>query len=105
MIEGTDNYLLAPGNPSCVEQEDAVRRIWLRQHGLCWRAHFHSFISESLIALIGSRQFEGIGDVCLALGYARDDIGAADPMCFGQVGLRPLRGVVGGRVIKTDDVF
>ena len=33
-----------------------------------------------------------------------DDVGAADPVGFGEVGRGPLRGVVGVRVVEADDV-
>ena len=40
----------------------------------------------------------------LALFYAGDDVGAAEPVGLGEVGGGPLRGVVGVGVVEADDV-
>ncbi len=37
--------------------------------------------------------------------YGGDDIGAAHPVGFRKVGLRPLRRMVGMRVVETDDIL
>src|SRR6185312_17544074 len=39
------------------------------------------------------------------LFHAGDYIGAAEPVGFGKIGLRPLCRVIGMRVIEADDVF
>src|SRR4029077_11055645 len=36
---------------------------------------------------------------------SRDHVRTAEPVGFGEVGLRPLRGMVGVRVVEADDVF
>jgi hypothetical protein len=67
--------------------------------------NFYMFIDEALVILVGAGEFEGIGDNGLAFFHARDDVGAADPMGFGVVGLRPSRGMIRVGMIKADDVF
>ncbi len=46
-----------------------------------------------------------MGGIRFALSHPGDHVGTPDPVCFGQVGLRPLRGVIRVRMIKADDVF
>ena len=40
----------------------------------------------------------------LPLATGGDDVGAAEPVGFGEVGGRPLGGVVGVGVVEADDV-
>jgi hypothetical protein len=67
--------------------------------------HFYVFVHQLFVIFIASRELEGICQDCFALLNAGDDVGAAEPVGFGQVGLRPLRRVVGMRVVEADDVF
>src|SRR2546425_11051466 len=41
----------------------------------------------------------------LCLFYAGDDVGAAEPVGLGEVGLGPLGGVVGMGMVEADDVL
>ena len=57
-----------------------------------------------LVFLGGAGEEEGVGDGGFALGNGGDDVGAAQPVGFGKVGERPLRGVVGVGVVEAGDV-
>src|SRR5262249_3611418 len=50
-------------------------------------------------------EFKGISQHGSAFLYAGDDIRTADPMGFGVIGGRPLRRVIGMRMVEADDVF
>ena len=67
--------------------------------------HFDVLVHQLFVTFIASRELEGICQYCFARVNAGDDVGAAEPVGFGQVGLRPLRRVVGMRVVEADDVF
>src|SRR5262245_29200986 len=67
--------------------------------------YFNSFIHQLLIALIRACQFEGICQHRFAFFHAGDHIRAAEPVGFGEVGLRPLRRMIGVRMVKADDVL
>ena len=62
-------------------------------------------IHQLLVALICPGQLEGIRGYCLTLLYAGDHIGAAEPVGFLQVGLRPAGGMVGMGMIEADNLF
>ena len=59
---------------------------------------------EALVVFGGAGEEEGVGGVALPFGDGGDDVGAAEPVGFGEVGRRPLRGVVGVGVVEADDV-
>jgi hypothetical protein len=67
--------------------------------------HFDFFVDEGLVGFEGAGEFEGVGEIGFALGDAGDDVRTADPVGFFEVGLRPLRGVVGVGMVEADDVF
>src|SRR6185369_12203240 len=73
-----------------------------------WRAESfpdqYGFQLKVLVFFAGAGEEEGVGHGGFALRYFGDDVGAAEPVSFGQIGGRPLRGVVGVRVIKACDV-
>src|ERR1700722_4986748 len=64
----------------------------------------NGFVLKLFVVLTGAAQEEGVGKGSFALLDAGDDVGAAEPMGFGEVGLGPLRGVIGVRVVEADDV-
>ena len=66
---------------------------------------FDFIVDELLVALVGSGKFERIRNRRLALFHAGDDVGAAEPVGFGQIGLRPAGGMVGVGMVEADDVF
>ena len=57
-----------------------------------------------LVFFGGAGEQKGVGDRGLALGDCGDDIGAAEPVRFGEVGGGPLRGVVGVGVVEAGDL-
>src|SRR6266478_454700 len=67
--------------------------------------NFNLLIRQLLIILVCAGQFERISQRSLALFDAGDDVGAAKPVGFSEVGGRPLRGVVGMGVVEADDVL
>ena len=73
-----------------------------REDGLI---HLNLLMHERLIRLIGARELEGISVVRLSARDPRDDVGTGDPVCFSEIGRRPLCGMVGVGVVKADDIF
>src|SRR5579864_2462185 len=67
--------------------------------------YFDLFVRKFLIDLVAARQFERIRHCGFAFFHAGDYVGAAEPVCFGEISLRPARGMVGMRVIEPDNVF
>src|SRR5713226_4242369 len=67
--------------------------------------YFDLLIFELLIVLIASRQFKRIRQHAPTLLHAGDHVGAAEPVRFGEIGLRPARGMVRMRVVEADDVL
>src|SRR5580698_3441748 len=63
------------------------------------------FIYKLFVILLGSGQFERIGDRSFSFFHASDYVGAADPVSFGEVGLGPLCRVIGMRMVEADNVF
>src|SRR5215472_6031967 len=59
---------------------------------------------EALVVFGGAGEEEGVGVGGVAYGDGGDDVGAAEPVGFGEVGVGPLRGVVGVGVVEADDV-
>ena len=66
---------------------------------------FNFFVEEALVVLVGAGEFERVGDGRLTLFHAGDDVGAADPVGLGEVGRRPLGGMVGMGMIEAHDVL
>src|SRR5579871_1892171 len=66
---------------------------------------FNFFVDELFVGFVGSGQLERVRDVGFALGDARDHVRTADPVGFREIGWRPLRGMIGVRVVEADDVF
>ncbi len=62
------------------------------------------FVVEFFVVFGGAGEQEGVGRCGLAFFDAGDDVGAADPVGFGEVGRRPLGRVVGVGVVEADDV-
>ena len=60
---------------------------------------------EALVFFGAAGEEEGVGDGGFSLDDLGDDVAAAEPMGFGQVGCGPLCGVVGGGMVEADDVF
>src|SRR5215467_5399581 len=87
------------GNVAGVYDESQCQKLLFGLEIVDWFSH------KFLVRLVGSRKFERIRDRRLALLHARDHVRAAEPMRFGEIGLRPLRGMVGVRMVEADDVF
>src|SRR5579864_2256784 len=62
-------------------------------------------IRERLVSFIAARELKRVRDVRFALGNTRNDVRAADPMRFLEIGLRPLRRMIGMGMIEADDVL
>src|SRR5579864_2337299 len=69
------------------------------------RSYIDWLIRERLVSFIGARKLKRVRHVRFALGHTRNDVRAADPVRFLEVGLRPLRGMIGMGVIEADDVL
>src|SRR3954470_7571179 len=70
-------------------------------------ARLHSqnlLVHELFVFFRAAGESEGIRHVRFALGDTGDDVGAADPMGFGEIGLRPAWRMVGMGVVKADNV-
>jgi|GEM_PF-3824594 len=59
---------------------------------------------EGFVVFAGAGEEEAVGDLCGALLDGGDDVGAAEPVGFGEVGGRPLGGVVRVGVVEAYDV-
>src|ERR1700751_4233351 len=68
-------------------------------------AHFNLLIGQALVALLRPRQLKCVRDRSLPLLYGRDHVRAADPVRLFVIGLRPLGGVIGVRVVEAYDVL
>src|ERR1700679_1673161 len=64
----------------------------------------NGLVHELFVVFAGAAQQERVGECGFSLLDAGDDVRAAEPVGFGEVGLGPLRGMVGVRVVKADDV-
>ena len=71
------------------------------------RIHATSIFSSTklLVRFVCPREFERVRDGGLSFFDGGDDVGTADPVGFGEIGLGPLRGMVGVGVVETDDVL
>jgi hypothetical protein len=69
------------------------------------RDYFYFLVDEGFVGFEGAGQLEGVGEVGFAGGDAGDDVGAANPVGFFEVGLGPLGGVVRVGVVEADDVL
>ncbi len=67
--------------------------------------YIDGFINQFFVAFVSACEFKGVREHSFAFFHAGDDIRAAEPVGFIEVGLRPLRWVVRMGVIKADDVF
>ena len=65
-------------------------------------------VGEGFVFFAGAGEEEAVGDLGGAGGLVAvdggDDVGAAEPVGFGEVGGGPLGGVVGVGVVEADDV-
>ena len=61
-------------------------------------------MNEGFVFFAGADEEEAVGDLGGAVGDGGDDVGAAEPVGFGEVGGGPLGGVVGVGVVEADDV-
>src|SRR3954471_5592053 len=69
------------------------------------RLHSQNLLLYKLFVFFpAAGESEGIRHVGFAVDHAGDDVGAADPVGFGEVRLRPARRMVGMRVVEADDV-
>src|SRR6476620_9245657 len=71
-------------------------------HGL---RHVNLLVHKFLIVLVYSPELKGICQLRFALLHAGDDVGAANPMSLREIGLRPVRRMIGMGMIKTNDVL
>src|SRR5579864_4892913 len=62
-------------------------------------------IRERFVSFIGARELKRVRHVRFAVGNTRNDVRAADPVRFLEIGLRPLRRMIGMGVIEADDVL
>lgn len=82
------------------------RRLFLRASGGAFeRSNFDGLIDECFVGFIATRKLERVGYIRFALGHACNDVRTADPVRFLQIGLRPLRRVIGMGVIETNNVL
>src|SRR5580698_404775 len=65
--------------------------------------HENCFWLKMLFFFAGAGEEERVGGGCVAVGDGGDDVGAAEPVGFGQIGCGPLRGVVGVGVVEAGD--
>ena len=81
----------------------------------CWTRHLNTFplpaadldrlIDKLFIRFLGAGQFKRVRDRGFSLIHAGDDIRAADPMRFGKISRRPMRGMIRMGMIEADEVF
>ncbi len=67
--------------------------------------YLNLLIHQLLVVLVATRQLEGISQRGFALFNAGDDVRAAKPVSFGEVGRRPLRRMVRVGVVEANDVL
>src|SRR5580704_8186107 len=67
--------------------------------------NFNLLIHQFLVVLVASGELERIGQHSFTLLYTRNHIRTSEPVCFREIGLRPLSRMVGMRVVKPDDVL
>jgi hypothetical protein len=63
-----------------------------------------SLVGEGFVVFGGAGEEEAVGEGGVALFDGGDDVGAAEPVGFGEVGGGPLGGVVGVGVVEAYDV-
>src|ERR1035438_2400266 len=78
-----------------------IRRT-LQGNGLCER---YLLVHELLVGLVAAGQFKRGRYGGFALLDAGDYVGAAHPVSFGEIGGRPLGGMIGMGVVEADDIF
>ena len=61
-------------------------------------------MGKGLVVFSGAGEEEAVSEGGVALLDGSDDVGAAEPMGFGEVGGGPLGGVVGMGVVEAYDV-
>src|ERR1700691_3518343 len=97
---------LGKGVAACENHAEPLLSKESSESDLVWISiDFDSLVDEPLISFVCTREFEGIGDRGFPMLHGGDDVGAADPVGLGEIGLRPARGMVGMRVVEADDVF
>src|SRR5277367_811452 len=69
-----------------------------------YRFDLNLFIKKGFIVFARSCEQEGVCLLRDAAGDCGDDVRAAEPVCFGEIGLRPLCRMVRMRVVEADDV-
>ena len=62
-------------------------------------------IKQSFVILISAGEFERIRYRRFSFLHAGDHVRAAEPVGFGEIGWRPLGGMVGMGVVEADDIF
>jgi hypothetical protein len=67
-------------------------------------ADLHFLRLEVLVVFRGSGEQEGVGDSGLAVIDFCDYVGAAQPVRLGEIGGRPLRGMVRMRMVEAGDL-
>src|SRR4051812_13573384 len=63
------------------------------------------FVDQALVGFVAAGQFEGVRQDSFSVFHTCDHVGAAEPVSFGEVGLRPFRGMVGVGMVEADNVF
>src|SRR6187402_16121 len=66
--------------------------------------YFDLLVVKNLVVFVGAAEQERIRHLGLPLRYGRDDVTTTVPVRFVEVSLRPLRRMVGMRVIEPDDL-
>ena len=69
------------------------------------RSYIDWLIRERLVSFIAARELKRVRHVRFAVGNTRNDVRAADPVRLLEIGLRPLRRMIGMGVIEADDVL
>lgn len=62
-------------------------------------------LGQLLVGLIRAIQFERVGNGSFPFLHARDHVGAAEPVGFGEIGRRPAGWMVGMGMVEADDIL
>ena len=77
------------------------RRLNIRQRGL---NDLNRLRLKMFVLFRRSRKQEGAGERSFSLSDLGDDVGAADPVGFGEIGGRRLSGMAGVRVVEAGNL-
>src|SRR5438046_9203985 len=69
------------------------------------RLYFHALLRKALVRLVAAGKLERVGDIRFAGRHASNHVRATDPVSFFEICLRPLRGMIGLRMVESDDIF